>query len=118
MKLRHGVLAVLAVAGVAILPSASALGGTTHTKTVTVGDDFYGPTKLTVKKGTTVEWVWGEDDFDSHDVKLKSGPKGVAKFHSASAAQDYTFSRKLTKVGTYKIVCTLHQDMVMTIKVD
>ncbi len=117
MKLRRGVL-VLAVAGLVVLPSAAALGGTTHTKTVTVGDDYYGPTKVTVKKGTTIKWVWGEDDFDSHDVKLTSGPKGVTKFHSGSAAQDYTFSRKLTKVGTYKIVCTLHQDMTMTIKVD
>ena len=41
----------------------------------------------------------------------------MAKFHSGSAATDYTFSKKLTKVGTYKIVCTLHQDMTMTIKV-
>jgi len=114
MNLRRGVL-VLAVAGLAVVPSA--LGATAHTKTINVGDDYFGPTKVTVKKGTTIKWVWGEEDFDSHDVKLKSGPKGVSKFHSASAAQDYTFSKKLTKVGTYKIVCTLHQDMGMTIKV-
>ncbi len=116
MNLRRGVL-VLAVAGLAVLPSAVALGGTPLTKTVTVGDDYYGPTKVTVKKNTTIKWVWPDDNFDSHDVKLQSGPKGVAKFHSGSAATDYTFSRKLTKVGTYKIVCTLHQDMMMTIKV-
>ena len=48
---------------------------------------------------------------DVHDVKLKSGPKGVKKFHSEPAATDYTFKRKLTVSGTYKIVCTLHEEM-------
>ncbi len=81
MNLRRGVL-VLAVAGLAVLPSAVALGGTPLTKKVTVGDDYYGPTKVTVKKNTTIKWVWPDDNFDSHDVKLQSGPKGVAKFHS------------------------------------
>jgi len=52
-----------------------------------------------------------------HDVKLKSGPKGVKKFQSESAATDYSFKRKLTVAGTYKIVCTLHEEMTMTIKV-
>ena len=70
-----------------------------------------------MKAGTTVKWVWLADNGNSHDVKLKSGPKGVKKFHSASAATDFSYSRKLTKKGTYKIVCTLHQDMTMTIKV-
>jgi len=116
MNLRRGVL-VLAVAGLAVLPSAVALGGTPLTKTVTVGDDYFGPTKLTVKKNTVIKWAWPQDNFDSHDVKLKKGPKGVAKFQSGSAATDYAFSKKLTKVGTYTVVCTLHQDMAMTIKV-
>ena len=52
-----------------------------------------------------------------HDVKLKSGPKGVKKFQSESAATDYAFKRKLTVPGTYKLVCTLHEEMTMTIKV-
>jgi len=86
-------------------------------KRVKVGDDYYGPAKLTVKPGTTVKWVWLADNGNSHDVKLKSGPKGVKRFHSASAATDFSYSRKLTKRGTYRIVCTLHQDMTMTITV-
>ena len=84
---------------------------------MTVGDDYYGPTKLTVKKNTTIKWVWLADNSDSHDVKLLSGPKGFKKFHSGPAASDYTFSKKLTKLGIYKFICTLHQDMRMTIKV-
>jgi plastocyanin len=86
-------------------------------KRIQVGDDYYGPTKLTVKRGTTVKWVWLADNTNSHDVKLGKAPRGVKKFHSAKAATDYTFSRKLTKPGTYSIVCTLHRDMKMTIRV-
>jgi plastocyanin len=54
---------------------------------------------------------------DVHDVKLKSGPKHVKKFHSQPAASDYSFKRKLTVVGKYRIICTLHEDMRMTIRV-
>jgi plastocyanin len=50
-------------------------------------------------------------------VKLVKAPKGVKRFHSASAASDFTFSRKLTRPGTYKILCTLHHEMKMTITV-
>jgi plastocyanin len=32
-------------------------------------------------------------------------------------ATGYTFKRKLTKPGTYKIYCSLHDDMLMTIVV-
>ena len=95
---------------------AAALAGA-PAKTIKVGDDYYGPARVTVKRGTTVRWTWLADNADSHDVKLTKAPKGVRKFHSASAATDYTYSRKLTTPGTYRIVCSLHQDMTMTIVV-
>jgi plastocyanin len=115
-SLKRCVMVAGALALVA-LPAASAVGGVPVTKKVLVGDDYYGPTKLTVKKNTTVKWTWIADNTNSHDVKLGTGPTGVKKFHSASAASDYTFSEKLKVAGTYKIVCTLHQDMKMTITV-
>jgi plastocyanin len=107
--------AAAALAAAACAFPAAALGAAA--KRIQVGDDYYGPTKVTVKRGTTVKWVWLADNTNSHDVKLVKAPKGAKKFHSASAATDYTFTRKLTKPGTYKIVCTLHQDMTMTIRV-
>ena len=105
-------LAVL-LAGAALLPSAA------PAKTVKLGDNYYSPKTLTVKAGTTVKWRWPsfEEAGDVHDVKLSSGPKGVKKFHSDAASTDYSFKRKLTVPGTYKIVCTLHDDMKMTIRV-
>jgi plastocyanin len=105
------------LAGVALLCAVPAEAAST--KTIKVADNFYAPKTLTVNKGTSVNWKWpGFDQAgDVHDVKLKSGPKGVKLFHSEGAASDYSFKRKLTVSGTYKIICTLHEDMVMTIKV-
>ena len=50
-------------------------------------------------------------------MRLKSGPKGVKKFKSDLAASDYSFSKRLTVPGTYKIYCSLHATMRETIVV-
>jgi plastocyanin len=110
------VRAALLLAGVALLLSAApAQAG----KTVRIYDNYFLKDSLTVKRGTMVTWRWpGFDEAgDVHDVKLKSGPKGVKKFHSEAAATDYTYKRRLRKPGRYRIVCTLHDEMSMTIKV-
>ena len=71
-----------------------------------------------MNKGSTITWKWSvEQTLDVHDVKLKKGPRGVRKFHSEPAAGGYSFKRKLEKAGTYEIVCTLHEEMEMTVKV-
>jgi plastocyanin len=111
IALGFGVVAlVLAFAGVSA-------ASRPKTKTVKVGDDYYTPVKLTVKKGTKIKWSWLADNSDTHDVRLKSGPHGVKKFKSELAASDYSISKKLTLPGTYKIYCSLHKEMKETIVV-
>ena len=105
-------------AAVALLCAAPAVAGGPKPKRVEVADNYYLPDKLTVKKDTKVRWVWPEDEaIDVHDVKLKKGPKGVRRFHSEPASSGYEYKRTFKKAGTYEIVCTLHEEMVMTIKV-
>ena len=108
---------VAVLAGAALLCAAPAQGAAR--KTVRLGDNYFAPKRLKVKRNTTITWRWPSFDQagDVHDVKLKSGPKGVKRFHSEAAATDYTFKRTLRKRGTYKIVCTLHEEMRMTIRV-
>jgi len=49
-----------------------------------------------------------------HNVKVTKGP---VKFGSKTQVKG-TFAKKLTKKGTYNIVCTIHApNMKMTIKV-
>jgi plastocyanin len=84
---------------------------------VTLGDSYFTPSKLSIKSGTTVRWVWPTGLSYTHDVMLGSRPKGVPSFMSAYAAGDYSYSHKFTKPGTYKLLCMLHEGMAMTIKV-
>jgi plastocyanin len=109
-------LPIVVLAGAALLCAAPAQG---TPKTIKTGDNYYLPDALTVKRGTIVTWRWPgfEAAGDVHDVKLKSGPRGVKKFRSEPAATDYSFKRKLKVPGKYKIVCTLHEVMRMTIRV-
>lgn len=118
----RGRLLTAVLAGVALVgatPAQVAVAKKTPKKTIRIGDNYFTPDTPRVKRGTLVTWKWPgfEEAGDVHDVKLKSGPKGVKKFHSEPASSDYSFKRKLTKPGKYKIICTLHEHMRMTIRV-
>jgi plastocyanin len=109
----------LVLAGVALFGAAPATAGSgkPQRKKVELGDNFYAPSKLTVNKGSTITWVWPDEAIDVHDVKLSKGPKGVKKFQSDPASSGFTYKRKLKVPGLYRIVCTLHEEMTMTIRV-
>jgi plastocyanin len=104
------VAAVIAVsAGALAVPSQ---GAKSKTRTVSVKDNFFSPKKVTVKKGTKVKWTW--KGSAPHNVTVQSGP---VKFASPTKSSG-SFSKTLSKKGTYTVVCTIHlPDMKMTIKV-
>ncbi len=109
-------VALAAVA--ALLCAAPAGAGGPQRKSVEVADNYYLPVKLTVNKGSAVTWKWPDDiAIDVHDVKLKTAPKGVKKWQSDPASSGYRYKRTFKKPGKYFIVCTLHEEMTMTIKV-
>jgi plastocyanin len=112
------VKATIALLAGAVLISAAPAHGAAR-KTVTVGDNYFTPQALTVKRGTTITWRWPgyEEAGDVHDVGLTAGPKGVKKFRSEAASTDYRYSRRLTVPGTYRLNCSLHHEMRMTVKV-
>ena len=75
-------------------------------KSVKVGDNYYvrphGVPKITVSKGTKVKWRFRGDSV--HTVTVKSGP---VKFNSGVHGSG-SYTKKLTKRGTYVIYCTIH----------
>jgi plastocyanin len=112
--------ALLGAAAIAAAPTVAVAASSSKAKTrkVSVNDNYYGPSKLTVHVGDSVDWVWSEDAADEHDVDVKSAPKGVKKFQSDVLTAGEHFKRKLTKPGTYRIICTFHEEeMKMTITV-
>jgi plastocyanin len=73
-----------------------------RTANVTVGDDFFRPPSLSVRRGTRVRWVWRGSDV--HNVTVSSGPR---RFNSRTQRRG-TFTRTVRASGTYRIICTIH----------
>ena len=125
MRARRNMLACLAAtAAVAVaLPAGGALSAPAQravVKKVTVADDYYAPTKVTIKKSQSIKWVWNSYNTDSHNVTLNSAPNGVkrGKFKSPTGTIGLHFQKQFTKPGTYKFLCTLHRTvMKMTVVV-
>ena len=114
----HRRTAIATAAVVALSGAAPAVAAAPKPKQVEVADNYFLPDALTVKPDTVVKWVWPDDvAIDVHDAKLKSAPKGVKKWHSEPASSGYTYKKTFKKAGTYKIVCTLHEEMKMTVRV-
>jgi plastocyanin len=89
-------------------------------KLVKVIDDYYSRSKLTIKKGNEIKWVWAASNFDTHNVTLIKAPKGVnhGKFSSIDGTGGIHFTRTFTKPGTYHFECTIHPEtMFMTVTV-
>lgn len=94
----HKILALLAAAGVIAVVATPALGAGA---TVKVGDDFFKAKTVRVTKGSTVTWKWGSGSAP-HNV--------VGKGFKSKLQTKGTYKRKFTKAGTYRYVCTLHED--------
>ena len=112
--MRRRATLALALAGAALAAAPADAG---PRKTIRIGDNYFQPAKVTVRPKTTIVWRWPSEGGDVHDVRLRKGPKGVKRFQSEPASGPYTYRRTLTRPGTYTIVCTLHEEMRMTIRV-
>jgi plastocyanin len=116
------VIVLVGAAAVAAAPAAAGAPDAARKpqkRTVEVADNFYGPKKLTVNLKSRITWKWTDESADVHDVKLVSAPKGFKKFQTEPASAGFVYSKTLTKPGTYRFLCTFHEEdnMRMTIVV-
>jgi plastocyanin len=116
-RIAGGVLVLGTSAGAALAPGIGlATSKPKVVKVIKVEDDFYGPKQVTIKRGTELNFVWNKHNLDTHNVKLKSGPKGAAGFKSKAATSGVKFNHIFTQPGTYHLFCTLHPTgMKMTV---
>jgi plastocyanin len=105
------VIALLGVTAAVVGTAGAATTPGTATKTIKLGDNFFSPSKATVTAGTVVTFQWSGSN--THNVTVVKGPQ---KFTSPSQS-DGTYVRTFTKTGTYKIVCTFHPGMNLTLTV-
>jgi plastocyanin len=119
-RLAAACLAAACLAGVAAAPARA--GEAPKPKLVTVADFYFGPSSVTIPKNGTVKWVWASTNYESHDVHLKRGPRGLKQKGSYStkttAVTNATFKHAFPKPGTYQFICTIHPtQMKMTVTV-
>jgi plastocyanin len=110
------VLAAACVTGAALLspaPLRAVPAALAATRTVDVKDSYFAPKTLTVRKGTTVTFLWRGTHL-AHNVAVKRGP---VRFRSGAPKKKGSFSRTLRVAGTYVLHCEIHPGMQMTLKV-
>ena len=96
-------LTAMAAAGATALPANSA------TTSVSVRDNVFSPRSKTVARNTTVSFRWR--GRNPHNVTI-TGPRS-AKSRTITRG---SFNFKATRKGTYRVVCTIHSGMTMTLK--
>ncbi len=84
------------------------------------GENFFSPTKKTIRPKTLVTWVW--KGTSQHDVTLYSAPKAIktddyGRYSSILQSSGGKFRKTLKSTGTYKFACTIHPDMKLRITV-
>lgn len=113
----RGLIAIgVALAALALVGVATAANGrgahASATKGVSVRDDLFVAKSVTIKSGDRVKWTWR--DSNDHNVTFRKVPKGASKKPRAKTRSSGTFTRKFTRRGTYRYVCTIHEDFGMT----
>ena len=107
-KLIAAAAAAAIAAGAFAVPSFSA----STTKRVSIKDNVFAPTSVTIRKGQKIKWTW--KGHAPHNVTATKGP---VKFHSTTKTSG-TFTKKFTKKGKYTILCTIHAPgMKMVVRV-
>ena len=108
------VLGLLAAVLAAMLAAGPALSAR---KNVEVDDNYFvrqgSPPTVNVQRNDRVVWEW--EGSNPHDVTVTKGP---VRFNSRIKTSG-TYAKKVTRRGTYRIVCTIHRSagMRMTLKV-
>ncbi|MDX1554612.1 MAG: CARDB domain-containing protein [Xanthomonadales bacterium] len=88
--------------------SMGAQAQTTHT--VTVGNNFFSPSQLTIQVGDTVRWVNPADGGPVHNV--------TGDTFNSMTAEAFTFEVTFNQAGVESYLCTIHPSMQGSITIE
>ena len=112
MRTRSVVASATAVVVAAVTTVALVVPGTeaASTRTVEVDDYRFSPSSITIRKNTTVRWVWV--GHASHDVEAVNGD------FESEIMRKGSYKRTFKKKGVYRIDCSIHASVMrMTVRV-
>jgi plastocyanin len=112
--MRRAFTLTAALGAVIVLGGGSQASGRA-TKTVELGDNFFNPPSMTIKQGATIDFTWIGEDV--HEVTQSDQSPG--KYFNSGFTDDtgFVYPHQFKRAGNYVILCTLHEDMVMNLKV-
>jgi plastocyanin len=108
-------VAALAAAAIAALVAAGPLSAApkaspSAAKRVYVRDNFFSPKTARVAVRGRVTWAWKGDN--PHNVTFRKVPDGASKRRGRTRTTG-SFTRSFSKAGSYRYVCTIHEDLGM-----
>lgn len=83
------------------------------TNDITIRNYSFTPSKITVKKGTTVTWT--NEDGVKHDIRPDSESEAFQGSELLDRGESYSFT--FNEVGTFTYHCTPHSYMTGTVEV-
>lgn len=111
--MRHIVWAAVIAVAAGILLGAGPAHTASSNHTISVRDDSYSRSSITVRRGDKIVWKWRGTD-DDHNVTSGSG--NPVAFKSKTEDGGYSYSHRFSKTGTYTIYCSIHPSL-MRVKV-
>lgn len=101
--------ALLTIGGFGLTPLTTARGATTN---VSVLDDFFSPSSVTIHQGDKVKWTW--DGNISHS---STGPGTPPLWDSGVLLPGSTFTNTFNTTGTFAYHCVIHSAMLGSVTV-
>jgi plastocyanin len=81
------------------------------TKSVSVRDNSFSPRAANIERGDKVVWRW--KGSSPHNVRFRKVPKGAKRPKGSETQDSGRFARTFSKRGTFRYVCTIHEDLGM-----
>jgi plastocyanin len=106
-------VAALAVAGVLAL-AGSAGAGAKGSTTIKLLSETFSPDNKSISSGTKVKFKWVDG---KHNIVKSSGPGGSIDSGIFNTPGVH-YTKKFSKAGTYKLICTIHDNMKVKLKVN
>ena len=113
MRKLYVTLAVVAIAATGVL-ALSGVAGAKGSTTVKLLSETFSPDKKSISAGTKVKFKWIDG---KHNIVKSSGPGGAID-SGIFNTPGVNYTHKFSKSGTYKLICTIHDDMKVKLKVN
>ena len=113
MRKLYATIAVLVLAATCVF-ALTGVAGARGSTTVKLLSKSFSPDKKSISAGTKVKFKWVDG---KHNVVKSKGPGGAID-SGVFDTPGVHFTKKFKKAGTYKLICTIHEDMKLKLNVN